>query len=440
MSTKYLAIKNNIVIINNFLYPRVLKISDNQIEVIPTNSTGIFIMLGCDGTRDEGEIISGVANYYGVEEKQIESDVKLFIHNQIEKGVISVSPELNYVEIDNRGNENIVLPYQLSIETTNQCQLKCKHCYNISGVQREGELEAADIIDILKQYKKLGGTSVMLTGGEIFLKKDIEDVIEYVYNNFFRIMILSNGYTITNEMLKVLIKTKDKIALQISIDGMERTHDSIRGVKGAFSETIKNITRLVSNGVQVSVAFTLNEENKDELFDIIELAKELGCFSINIGAVSKLGRAIDNDLFSENILHEYENLIAKARAKYEDEKFSIGRSVEEINDEQENKFSNKCGAGYKILHIFSNGRIGLCPSSSSVATKLKLGDLKSQTLEEILNVDNFKTVMDIPNPSRELCGDCVQFQECAQCIVTMLGKTKEECLIVRSLYEKKLIN
>lgn len=48
--------------------------------------------------------------------------------------------------------------------------------------------------------------------------------------------------------------------------------------------------------------------------------------------------------------------------------------------------------------------------------------------------------MDIPSPNDKECGDCELKKGCANCISTMLGRTVEECVIVRRLYEKQIIN
>ena len=444
MLDKFLGINEKLILIDNYLYPKALKVHCNErVDLIPMNSTGILILSLCDGMHTEAEIIDVVSEHYKISKTEIQKDVEGFIEKQICNDNIREFATAQKLCVDKRGREDIILPYQLALELTNDCQLRCKHCYNEAGMKRKGELDSAEIIDIMRQFRELGGTSLLLTGGEVFLKKGIEDILEFAYSNFFRIVIMSNGYTISEKILQILAKSKDKIALQISVDGMKENHDNMRGVDGAFERTMANIKRLISKGISVGIGFTLTDKNEQDLNAIVKYAKELGCSSVNIGAVSKIGRAVYNDISADNISKRYETLLDEVRSLYEDEEFKVGRSAEDIEYEKKepiNKFPNMCGAGYKILHIFADGRIGVCPSSSGVSSKINIGNLKITPLKEVLEVSHMKFILSIPSPSKDICGECIYYDECGRCIVKMLQRSKEECNIVRRLYEQKIIN
>lgn len=443
MKKKYYALNEAAILIDNYLYPRVLILNDIEAKAYPLTSTGVLILSLCDGMHCLEDIINIVAKKYNINKKIVKKDASMFLSNKQKENIVEVLEKQNLRKIEKRGKENIILPYQLSIETTNRCQLKCKHCYNKSGLPRKNELTIDRWIEILSEYKNLGGTSVMLTGGEIFLKDEVEKLIEYVAKNFFRIVVLTNGYTLTDKMLELLVKYKDKLTVQISLDGMEQNHDENRGVTGAFEKTIQNISQLVNKGLNVGIACTLNEKNIEDLSNLIKTVKEIGCFFINIGVVSSIGRAEENDISAVEIISNLRTIIQKMREKYADESFSVGESIEEFEDvegELDTKFANKCGSGYKILHIFSDGRIGLCPSHGSIIDDFTLGDVSTSSLEEVLDYSNIGYVINIPNPSKKICGDCKLYAECAQCIVSMLNKSAKECVIKRSLYEKRIIS
>lgn len=444
MLNKFLGLNKKLILIDNYLYPKALKVHCNErVDLIPMNSTGILILSLCDGMHTGVEIIDAVSEHYKISKLEIQKDIEEFIEKQISNGNIEEFKTAKKIYVDKRGCEDIILPYQLAFELTNNCQLKCKHCYNEAGMKRKGELDSTEIIDIMRQFRELGGTSLLLTGGEVFLKNNIEDILEYAYSNFFRIVIMSNGYTISEKILQILARSKDKIALQISVDGMKENHDNMRGVDGAFERTISNIKRLIYKKIPVGIGFTLTDKNERDLKAIVKFAKELGCSSVNIGAVSKIGRAVYNDISADNISKRYETLLDEVRRLYEDEEFKVGRSAEDIEYEKKemvNEFPNMCGAGYKILHIFADGRIGICPSSSGVSSKINIGNLKITPLKEILKASHMKFLLSIPNPSKDICGECVHYDECGRCIVKMLQKSKEECNIVRSLYEQEILN
>lgn len=443
MRNKYLQVSEKVILIDNYLFPRMLYIDETGIDNYPINSTGILILSLCDGKRTEKDIVEYVSNYYKVDKEQIKQDIKQFLSRFVSLNIVRQSEYFDKINVDKRGKDNIVLPFQLSFEVTNQCQLKCKHCYNESGRKRDKEFEIHQIIDILEQYKKLGGTSVMLTGGELFLKKDVFKLLKYVYDNFMKIVLFSNAYTLSDELLNLLGAMKNKIVIQVSLDGMEEQHDLVRGVLGAFSKTVENIKRLVQREIAVCIGTTLNDSNKKDIEGIVKYAKELGCVSINVGVVTPQGRAKKTGISGENVLDEFDTILQRLKTKYEDENFVVGRSEESCAENcnvSENNRKNICGAGYKIIHVFADGNVGVCPSSHGTLSKIKLGNLKNEKLEEILDINRIGFVMDIPSPNNKECGECELKKGCANCISTMLGRTAEECVIVRRLYEKHIIN
>lgn len=443
MKKMYLQLNSNVILIDNYLFPRAIQVEGMKGKVYPINSTGILILSMCDGMHTIEQIIEYVTQKYKVKKSIVKKDTKFFLYEKIKQGVVLQTEVYMPINVNIRGKENIILPYQLSFETTNQCQLKCKHCYNCSGEFRKDELTIDEMIRILDEYKRLGGISVMLTGGEIFLKKDVVKLVEYVANNFLRIVILTNGYHIKEEILQKIVQYKDTIAIQVSIDGLAENHDYVRGVQGAYQNSINNIKKLVSEGVTVSVATTLNEKNANDIYELTEIVKEIGCASINIGAVSSIGKAKENKLGDINIISNMPAIVKKVRELYQTDSFNVGDNIEEFEDMEMidstgGKIKNKCGAGYKILHIFADGKIGLCPSHGSIVSKYWIGDLRKNTLEEILEYENMKKILDIPNPSKEECGECNLFDECAKCIISMLNRDENQCILKRKLLDEKI--
>ncbi len=444
MKKTYYELNNKAILIDNYLYPRVLILNDIEVKVYPMTSTGVKILSYCNGLNSKVEIIEQIANNYKISRHMAEEDVESFLRSMITEEIIKEIYLPQHHEIDIRGNEELMIPYQLTIETTNQCQLKCKHCYNRAGTMRKGELSVKEWIGILKDYKRLGGVSIMLTGGEIFLKKNIDQLIDFVANNFIRVVILTNGYTISDKILEVLKRHRDKIALQISLDGLADNHDFLRGVRGAYEKSMQNIQKLIESKIKVSIACTLNEKNLQDLPELIQNVKSIGCFAINIGAVSALGRALENNVATTSVVENLHTLIMHMKNVYEDETFIVGDSIESFNSNYtsstQEEYKNKCGAGYKILHIFSDGKIGLCPSHGSIIDQFTLGNLKECKMEELFNYKNLEKVLNIISPNKQECGNCVYFHECAECIIAMLGRSEKECSVKRRLIRDGVVN
>lgn len=419
----YIYVDENIEIVKDSTGGLLLK--DN----IPykVNPSGVEILLLCDGSKSIENIVSTIKNKYEIEDAYVLQGIEAFINEYINKGVLLESYDSKDVSIKVKGNDQLVIPPRLSLELTNQCQLKCAHCFNLSGNTRENELTISDFIDISNSFLKLGTKNIFITGGEVFIKKDVNKLIKFISQRFNIVTIATNAYSISKESIDLLSKYKN-IQVQVSIDGNENTHDRIRGVKGAYRKTLENIKIMRSYNIPISIAFTMNDKNKEDLEDIIKLSKDLKCNGVNISLTSLTGRAADNNI-GTNVRKEFNSILETQSKKYEDENFSVTMHMCESEITQiENsiEYLNKCGAGYNILHIFSDGQVSICPA----ARNFDLGNIRTDSIEDILNINNIKRAMNIPTPNKVLCGDCESYEICGKCIANMLEKSKEECKII----------
>ena len=128
-------------------------------------------------------------------------------------------------------------PLHIEIKITNKCNLKCLHCISSAGRVYKKELSKKEIFKIIEEAKKEKAFTIGITGGEPFLRNDIFEIIDKIYNSGLELIITTNG-TLVNK--SILERIKNKVSLiRISIDHFERTkHDYFRGVKGSFQKTI----------------------------------------------------------------------------------------------------------------------------------------------------------------------------------------------------------
>lgn len=122
----------------------------------------------------------------------------------------------------------------MMIELTTICNEKCVHCY-IPEHTNIG-LKTDDIKRVVKEFREMGGLNLSLTGGEIFLRSDIYEIIEYARNLKLRVFLLTNG-TLLGEKEIQLLKKYNIAELSISVYSLDDTiHDSITGVKGSLKK------------------------------------------------------------------------------------------------------------------------------------------------------------------------------------------------------------
>src|SRR4030043_343180 len=143
-------------------------------------------------------------------------------------------------------------PYDFFVQLhlTERCNLKCRHCYQSGKVSEMNYKEICRAIDNIKEavqrwvteYEMEMSPSFHFTGGEPLLRKELFLILDYVRGNGFSIALMSNGTLIDSDMAQ-RIKEAGVSDVQISLDGVEDTHDSFRG-KGSFQRTLEGIRNL----------------------------------------------------------------------------------------------------------------------------------------------------------------------------------------------------
>ena len=175
-----------------------------------------------------------------------------------------------------------VQPTNAIIAVTLRCNARCKMC-DVWRIKVNGEVKPSF-------YERLpsGLRDINVTGGEPFLREDLPEVIEVIYNvcNSPRIVISTNGLLTKRieRSIKRIIKVDPKIAVRVSIDGIGREHDEIRGIPGAFTKGLESLRILRENGLKdLGIALTVMCSNVSQVSKVYELANEWGVdFSITI--------------------------------------------------------------------------------------------------------------------------------------------------------------
>lgn len=179
-----------------------------------------------------------------------------------------------------------------NIEITNQCNQKCFYCFNNSGQARKDELSLDTWLEVLNIMKNWGLSSILVTGGEPFIRPGIMDFIGEVQAMGIETSILSNGYKIpefTRTHRDVLKKLK---VAQISLDAMNpNLHDARRGVSGAWKQATDAIKTLNCLGIPIEISCTVSDENIDEVKKVGEYCKSIGA-KLLIRSLVNVGRAV----------------------------------------------------------------------------------------------------------------------------------------------------
>lgn len=405
---------------------------DNNTILYEENESGKEILLLCDGSRTYEEVIAYILKKNNLEDV-MKDDIQRYINHHIKTEVIKMCEKRKHIKIKYYDYSDMIVPSLISIEITNNCNLRCNHCFNNSG-QNGNRLSWESIKEIIDTASEVGMPLLYLTGGEPFTHPDIKKILTYIQGKFLNITIATNAYNIRNFIKD--ISELENCVLQISIDGLEEKHNHIRGKKDAFKNTVENIKSVVKAGIPVCVYFTLNENNYEDMENVVKLSKDLGCKAIKIAAVMKIGRAESNGLkYFEEI--DYKKIIDNLAEKYSDEHFSVlNEKIEEsvnCSNDCDNAL-NKCGGGYRTIYINAKGYVTICATMQNIV----FGNINETSLKSILRNSKLKNSKKIPSPCKELCGDCKHLTKCNGCIARIFEHTSKECRLQNHEIFKKV--
>ncbi len=192
---------------------------------------------------------------------------------------------------------------------TSTCNLKCKHCYQ-HFEKNKYNIDKNKIFEIIDYAYSHGCKQIILSGGEIFMREDIYEIIKYISLKKIEITLVTNGTLIDIE--KISQFRNQKLIFQISIDGDEKRHDDRRG-KGNYVKTLNVIRELKKIGYKVKANVTLDNDNYRFVPNIInnKLYDEVTFLPVaNVGAAKLNGKSK-----SSNELNQYIELLYKTVPK-----------------------------------------------------------------------------------------------------------------------------
>lgn len=157
------------------------------------------------------------------------------------------------------------------IETTNLCNLRCKHCYANSAYKRPNEMSTELIKETIDQLADAGILQLFLSGGEIFAHRDAVEIINYARTKPFYTQVFTNGLLITEEKLAALAPNT---SFFISFD----TADPERTIRGGmdFPKLRQKFEWMKKYGHAFRTAISVHRYNLDDAEEIFEWCAQNG--------------------------------------------------------------------------------------------------------------------------------------------------------------------
>lgn len=209
--------------------------------------------------------------------------------------VIQLLEEVGAVSNDevHKKIENDIAATDVSLVLTNGCNLRCRHCVASCGDFKRQDLSFEKIKRVTQWCNKKKIKEITLTGGEIFIRKDIKEILQYIRENYKgKISVITNGTLISDTILDTLVRCVDQI--DISMDGYDdESVSKIRG-NGVFDKVVDVIKRLHHKGFKaVSLSMVLTGENRKHVEEFKSLCAKYEVQEL-LRVLSPGGRAADN--------------------------------------------------------------------------------------------------------------------------------------------------
>lgn len=278
-------------------------------------------------------------------------------------------------------------------ELTLQCNLACVHCGSRAADARPEELSTAEALDLVRQMAEAGITEVTLIGGEAFLRADWLIIVRAIRDAGISCTLTTGGYGIS---ASAAAKMRDAGIQQVSvsIDGIEQTHDWLRGKPGAWNAAFASLRNLKQAGIPISCNSQINRLSAPELPLIYADIVAAGCRAWQLAMTVPMGRAADRPeilLQPSELLDVFPLLNELATwARRDGVLFYPGNNIGYYGPYERRLRSMQgsgaiwegCQAGMNTIGIEASGVIKGCPSLPTAA--YTGGNIRQTPLKEIL--------------------------------------------------------
>ena len=278
-------------------------------------------------------------------------------------------------------------------EITLVCNLSCGHCGSRAGKARQSELSTAEALDLVRQLAEVGIDEVTLIGGEAFLRKDWLILVKAIRDHGMDCGITTGAYGISAGHAKRMFEAGLQ-QVSISIDGLEPTHDKLRGRPGSWQSCFRSMQVVSQAGIPVTCNTQVNRWTAAELPQAYALQRDAGMEAWQLAMTVPMGNAADNwEMLLQPVeLLELFPLLArlKLQAKGDGVDLLPGNNIgyygpfDDILSEIGGRHEvwNGCAAGFSTLGIEADGTIKACPSLPT--RDYGGGNIREQSLVDIV--------------------------------------------------------
>jgi MoaA/NifB/PqqE/SkfB family radical SAM enzyme len=344
-------------------------------------------------------------------------------------------------------NIAMVEPDMLQLMVTSRCQLQCKMC-NVWKQQYPQEAGLEDLKRFIDEAISMGIKTIYFTGGEALLRQDIFELIDYAARPGIITTINTNGGFINQETAEKIVRSKLR-NISFSIDGAKpETHNFFRGEE-VFQRAMRSIGYLnyykdkyhrgrdsQERVLDVGMVSVIMKKNMEELPDLADLAKQIGCCYIafqplvnngDLSAAIESSELWKNDLWigEKDIprLQQILDILGEKKKEFSHDPYIEIMPEKTLKHYRGQDFGNTCFAGFNRVFVNPQGDM------SFVCFQTSFGNIKKDSLKKIWYSED-------TNKIRKLIRDCKK--SCTQ-FCSERSQSDDICLIHKRLEEESAV-
>lgn len=299
------------------------------------------------------------------------------------------------------------IPLGVQLDLTYRCNERCVHCY--LDHEDHGELTTAEVMDLLDQLCDAGVFFLTLSGGEIFMRKDLLEIVARARKLLFSVKLKTNAVMVDRAKAE-RIAALGVESVQISLySHRPETHDEITKVAGSFRRTLEGARLLKSTGVNVSFANVLMKQNAGDYPQVQALAAAM---DIEFKLDPTITPMMDGDRSILNL-----NIDAARLKQVMHDSTLVGNAQEFCAPpsgplpEQDALESLPCSAGHTACYISPYGEVFPC-----VQFPLLSGNVRQSKFQDIWkNSAQLAEVRAIRISDLDGCSSCTHGSSCSRC-------------------------
>lgn len=315
------------------------------------------------------------------------------------------------------------LDFLIQWHLTERCNLQCSHCYQ-SGAAGS-ELTLPEIRDTLSEifamcsawqeaYGIAASPEFNITGGEPLLRRDLMAILEEITGKGHAVYLLTNGILIDENKAGQLVAAGVR-GVQVSLEGPEQVHDSIRG-HGSFQASLSGIRALLNAKIPVTVNTTLSRMNAGAFFDLARQMSELGVPRLGYSRLVPSGRGagLVGQMLETGEVQRLYDLVNEFPPNGLE--FVSGDPVgAQMRSTAPRRIDGTvpcggCAAGVSGITILSDGTLVPCRRMP-----LPLGNVRSDSLREIWSSSPVLEALRDRSRYGGRCGRCKRWSDCRGC-------------------------